>query len=413
MRPFSSTISVTDALARLRDAARPVGDVERIELDSAAGRVCAEDVVAAADVPPFDRSAMDGYAVRSLDTARASPATPACLRLRGVTYTGDAAAGALASGECVEVATGAPLPPGADAVVMVERTRRPSPGAIEIMETAAPGQHVGRRGGDVRGGGGLLRAGDHLTPARLGALAASGLETVTVYRRPRVVVASTGNEVVLPGRPLGPGQIHDVNRFTLPPVIRTHGADVRLLPTIPDDVSAIEAALSAAADADLVVFTGGSSVGERDLVVDAVRARGVVVFHGVAMKPGKPTLFATLPRIGPTPAQAAERQLFLGLSGNPTSCLSNAYVLMVPVLRTLARLPPWRPQTVTVPLARAVTAGSGRHQFLPVRIEDGAAASVFKGSGEITSLSEAVGYIEIPADAERVEAGTMVGVVLF
>jgi molybdenum cofactor synthesis domain-containing protein len=332
------------------------------------------------------------------------------LRLAGVTYTGDAPHQAITTGECVEIATGAPLPPGADAVVMVEHTRRATPGIIEIETSVPPWRNVGRRGNDIAQGTPLIDDGDYLTPARIGALAAAGVPTVAVHQRPVVVVASTGNEVVDPGEPLGPGQIHDVNRFTLPPVIRAHGGEVRTLPTVPDDVAAIGAALDGAGDADLVIFTGGSSVGERDLIVDAVRARGDIVFHGVAMKPGKPTLFARLRR---TRAGQAAPQLFLGLSGNPTSCLSNAYVLLVPLLRRLAGLPDWRPQRVTAPLARDIVANAGRHLFYPVRLEAGRVVGVFKGSGEITSLSEAIGYIEIPADVDRVPAGTPVTVVLF
>jgi molybdenum cofactor synthesis domain-containing protein len=227
------------------------------------------------------------------------------------------------------------------------------------------------------------------------------------------VVASTGNEVVAPADGLGPGQIHDVNRYTLPPVITAHGGEVHALPTVADDIRAIEAALVQAADADLVVFTGGSSVGRRDLVVDAVRARGQVIFHGVAMKPGKPMLFAQLARSQQFPDATPAPRLFLGLSGNPTSCLSNAYVLLVPLLRRLAGLPEWHPQRITAPLDRDIVANAGRHLFYPVRIDAGRVVGVFKGSGEITSLSEAVGYIEIPADVDRVAAGTLVTVVLF
>ena len=409
MRPFSSVISVTDARARLLEAARPVEDIERVGLEEAAGRVCAEDVAARWDVPPFDRAAMDGYAVVAADTSGASEGAPVALRLQDVTYTGDAPPAAIRPGSCLEIATGAPLPPGANAVVMVERTRRAPGDVVEILEGVRAGQHVGPRGGDLRAGARVVGAGDHLTPARVGVLAAAGWDSIAVYRRPLVCIASTGNEVVLPGHPLRPGQIHDVNRFSLPPVIRAHGAEVRTLPTIADDLASIESALTEAASADLVVFTGGSSVGDRDLVVDAVGARGEIVFHGVAMKPGKPTLFARLRRRGAADAS----QLFLGLSGNPTSCLSNAYVLLVPLLRRMARLPDWRPQVISVPLSRAVVAGSGRHQFLPVRIEGGAAVSTFKGSGEISSLAEAVGYIEIPAEVDRLDAGTVVSVVLF
>jgi molybdopterin biosynthesis enzyme len=169
-----------------------------------------------------------------------------------------------------------------------------------------------------------------------------------------------------------------------------------------DSIDALVAELDACADADLIVFSGGSSVGERDLVVDAVAARGEMIFHGIAVRPGKPTAFA---RIGDTP--------FFGMPGNPTSCLSNAYILLIPFLRALARLPPHAPRTVRVPLSRRIASAFNRHQFYTVRVKDGVAEPAFKGSGDITSLSRADGYIEIPANTSVLEQGTVVEVTLF
>jgi molybdenum cofactor synthesis domain-containing protein len=378
--------------------------------------VAAADVTARADVPPFDRAAMDGYAVVAADTLPATPDAPVRLRRTAIAYTGEAPAEHVGPGTCVEISTGAPLPLGADAVVMVEHTARDGD-AVDVRVPVRAWQNVGRRANDLAAGALVVRRGDWLGPARVGALAATGIAEVEVFARPVVAVASTGNEIVAPGRPLPPGCIHDVNRFTLPPVIRAHGGEVRELPTIPDDVDAIRRALDDAAGADLVVFTGGSSVGERDLLVDALGERGEVVFHGVAMKPGKPTLFA---RLAPPPAgrdvermPASRPALFVGLAGNPASCLSNAYILLVPMLRAMARLPEWVPQRLAVPLADDVIGGSGRHLFLPVRVENAAAVRAFKGSGEITSLSLADGYIEIPPDVARLAAGTTVTVTLF
>lgn len=405
MRPFGSTVSVSDARRLTLAHTLAVERVETVALRDAAGRVAATDVTARADVPPFDRAAMDGYAVVAGDTLAATPDVPVRLRRTAVAYAGEAAAERIGSGRCVEISTGAPLPPGADAVVMVEHTARDGDD-VDVRVPVRAWQNVGRRANDLAAGALVVRRGDWLGPARVGALAATGIAEVEVFARPVVAVASTGNEIVAPGRPLPPGCIHDVNRFTLPPVIRAHGGEVRELPTIPDDVDAIRRALDDAAGADLVVFTGGSSVGERDLLVDALGERGEVVFHGVAMKPGKPTLFA---RLAPPPAG----RLFLGLAGNPASCLSNAYILLVPMLRAMARLPEWVPQRLAVPLADDVIGGSGRHLFLPVRVENATAVRAFKGSGEITSLSLADGYIEIPPDVACLAAGTTVTVTLF
>jgi molybdenum cofactor synthesis domain-containing protein len=229
-----------------------------------------------------------------------------------------------------------------------------------------------------------------------------------VYARPRVAILSTGNEVVEPGQPLSAGQIYDVNRFTLAALAEAHGAAPQPHTAAADTLEALEDALEACRGADVIVFSGGSSVGNRDLVTDLVASHGRMVFHGIAVKPGKPTAFAII-----NTKDNPDGTPFFGLPGNPTSCLSNAYVLLIPYLRTLARLPAYTPRSVRAPLSRRVASTAGRHQFLTVRLENGAASPAFKGSGDITSLSQADGYIEIPADQTVVEQGTVVDVTLF
>src|SRR6202790_1827678 len=299
-------------------------------------------------------------------------------------------------------ATGAPLPGGADSVVMVEETAAADDGGVDILAEVSPGQNVGRRGADITAGDLVVRRGDHLNPSRIGAMAAIGRPDVEVYARPRVAVLSTGNEIIGPGAPRAGGQIYDVNRFTLGAVIADHGGTPERHRPVPDTLAALTAAMEACADADLVIFSGGSSVGERDLIVDLVAARGEIVFHGVAVKPGKPTLFGIV-----------AGKPFFGMPGNPTSCLSNAYILLVPFLRATARLPPYAPRTIRALLGRRIVSPAGRHQFYTVRLREGAAYPAFKGSGEITSLSQADGYIEIPADQSTVEEGSVVEVALF
>lgn len=404
MRPIRHTIPFADALAAALEAAKPIERTERVCLGAANGRVLAERIVADADVPPFDRAAMDGFAVRAEDT---SAATPPTLRLVDTIYTGQASTRAIAPGECVEIATGAPLPPGADAVVMVEETDRadgsPQRPTVQIMKPVKPGQNVGPRGADIARGDALLVPGDHLTPSRVGACAAVGRAEVDVYARPVVVIVSTGGEVVAPGEPLGPAQIYDINRWTLSSIASMHGGEARILPSVPDELPALQAmVLEAAAAADILVFSGGSSVGDKDLVLDAVRGAGEIVFHGIAIKPGKPT---ALGRIGSTPV--------LGMPGNPTSCLCNAYLLLLPMLRQMARLPAHAPRTLSVPLAARIVSSAGRHQFYTVKVVNGAAAPAFKSSGDITSMSRADGYIEVPAHTEAIEAGETVEVKLF
>ncbi len=402
MRPFAATISLEEARRRLDAAVTPITRAERVTLEQAGGRVVAAEVASTIDVPPFARSAMDGYAVVAADTAGATRETPRSLTIADRIYTGVMPAVVIGRGHCAESASGSPLPDGADAVVMVEDTR-PAGGTVDVFAPVASGQHVARRGADITEGSTVVTPGDHLTPGRIGALAAIGAREVTVYARPRVAIVSTGNEVVEPGRPLRAGRIFDVNRFTLTTIVETHGGLADPRPPVPDSVDALTRALDdCAGAADLIVFSGGSSVGERDLIVDAVSGRGEMIFHGIAVKPGKPTAFA---RVRGVP--------FFGMPGNPTSCLSNAYVLLVPFLRALARLPPLRPQTVRVPLGRRIVSQAGRHQFYTVRLFGGTALPAFKGSGEITSLSQADGYIQIAADQTVVEEGAEVEVTLF
>jgi molybdenum cofactor synthesis domain-containing protein len=245
-----------------------------------------------------------------------------------------------------------------------------------------------------------------LSPARIGAVAAIGRRELEVYAQPRVAILSTGNEVVEPGAALAPGQIFDVNRFTLSSIVTAHGAVALTYRAVEDSVAALGDALDACATADLIVFSGGSSVGERDLIVDLIAAKGEMLFHGMAVKPGKPTGFAFV--------IAGDRRVpFFAMPGNPTSCLSNAYVLLVPFLRAIARLPKAISRTVRAPLARTIVSQAGRLQFYTVRIENGAAIPAFKGSGEITSLSQADGYIQIPPDQAVLEEGSYVEVTLF
>ena len=402
MRPFTSTITLEEARRRLAAAVRPIARTERVPLAAAAGRVAAADIISPLDVPPFARSAMDGYAVVAADTSGASKSAPARLHLVDRIYTAQMSTVTIGAGTCAEIATGAPLPAGADAVVMVEETAHDGDGTIDVFAAAHSGQNIGRRAADIAAGDRVIAAGEVLMPSRVGAVAAIGATDAAVFARPRVAILSTGNEVVEPGRPLAPGQIYDVNRFTLAAVAEAHGGVAEPRQAVEDTIAGLIAALDACADADLIVFSGGSSVGERDLLVDAIAARGEMIFHGIAVRPGKPTAFAL---VGGTP--------FFGMPGNPTSCLSNAYILLVPFLRALARLPPYSPQTLRVPLGRRIASAVNRHQFYTVTVRDGVAQPAFKGSGDITSLSRADGYIEIPADQSVVEEGTTVTVTLF
>ena len=401
MRPFAGTLPFDAARHLVLDAARPTSRTESVPVERADRRVLAVTIMADQDVPAFDRAAMDGYAVISADTTSATGDAPVALRHMGRVFTGETTDSFVVAGTCIEVATGAPLPLGADAVVMVEHTTRDAT-HVHVQRPAGPRQHVGARGGDIRQGETLLEAGAMFTPARVGAVTAIGHTHVEVYTRPRVAIMCTGDEVVSPGRPLRAGQVYNVNRYTLEALVRRHGGEPVIIPTTGDSIEALDTSLATARTCDLIVTSGGSSVGTHDLVIDMLRTHGEVLFHGIAIKPGKPTVFG---RIGDS--------LLLGLSGYPTSCLSNAHVLLVPLLRLTARLPKWEPREVTVPLARRITSAVGRMHFYTVRIEDGQALPAFKASGDITSMAHADGYVTIPAAVEAIEAGAMVTVTYF
>jgi len=346
---------------------------------------------------------MDGYAVIAADTFGAGNFNPVRLRLIEVVHAADIAQGAVTSGGCIQVATGAPVPPGADAVVQFEDTEvEAEAGAVKIYTPVYPRQNISSRGKDIQVGQTVLLAETRLDPRKLGVLAALGFTDVAVVAKPTVAVIPSGNEIVAPGESLTPGKIYDINSYTLAALVQDVGGAPRLFPIMKDTLEDVQRTLRDALACDLVVLSGGSSVGERDVMVEAVKSMGEVKFHGIAVKPGKPTLCGVI-----------EGKLVLGMPGYPTSCLTNGYGLLAPALRKLAHLPALRTGGVELPMARRYTSTTGRHQYLPVRIEGGEVAPVFKESGAITSMADAEGYIEIPANVDLVEKGERVLVKFF
>ena len=409
MRPIKDTIPLDEARQLIAEACGAITRRERIPLLDANGRAAAVDVASTRDVPPFSRAGMDGYAVIADDTFGASRYEPKTLRVIEKVYTGQMPTTQLTPGTAVEIATGAPMPAGADAVVMVEETERAGD-EVRIQTPVYPRQNVGRQGADIVVGQTVIRDGEILNPSRIGALAALGIGEVEVYAKPTVAILSTGNEIVDPGQELQPGQIYDINKFTLSTIVQEHGGVAMPFATAQDTIEALEEAVDTAlgrgslgeGGCDVLVFSGGSSVGERDLILDVIARKGEIVFHGIAVKPGKPTVFGTI-----------QGKPMFGMPGYPTSCLSNAYMLLVPALRAMARLKPRHTPTVSLPLGQRIVSTTGRHQFYTVRIVDGQAMPAFKASGDITSMSQADGYIEIPAQTDIAEKGEVVDVKLF
>jgi molybdenum cofactor synthesis domain-containing protein len=284
---------------------------------------------------------------------------------------------------------------------MVEQTD--ADGAeVRIFAAADTGQNIGRQGADIKRGQVVMHTGELLNASRVGAIAALGRADVEVYARPRVAILSTGNEIIEPGQPLLPGQIYDINRFTVAAVVAEHGSAPVSHRTAVDTLSDLDRALDDCLEDDVLVFSGGTSVGERDLILDALSNRGEVLFHGISVKPGKPTAFGLV-----------NGKPFFGMPGYPSSCLLNTHILLVPALRFIARLPPLEQRTITLPLAGRVVSAKDRHQFYTVRIANGEAIPAYKASGDITSMSQADGYFEITAETDAVEQGALVEVTLF
>jgi molybdenum cofactor synthesis domain-containing protein len=385
------------------------GGVEWVPLDEAAGRTLAERVTAELDVPGFDRAAMDGYAIRAADTAGAGEAAPVELNVIGSLPAGQRPDSTVEPGTAVEIATGAVLPPGADAVVMVEATSE-ADGDVLVRSAVAPGDHVMAAGADVAAGERALGPGTSLTAREIGLLAALGREAVPVHARPAVGIVSTGAELVPPGEPLNPeaGEIYDVNSHTIATAVSAAGGEPTVYPHVGDNEAALEEMLTEAADAcDLVLTSGSTSASTTDVIYRVVEDSGELLLHGVAVKPGKPTLVG---RIG----DAA----YVGLPGYPVSALTIFRVFVAPAIRDAAGQP--TPQTIQHAAEMAVRERfeEGRLRFVPVGLVergDGTtlAYPVDKGSGATTSLVDADGVVSVDPDTVFLESGEAVSVELF
>ncbi len=401
-RPFGELITYDDALSALLKKIEPIERKETVELDDAFERVLADDTKSDIFVPPFDRGAMDGFAVKAEDTFEAGKFDPVMLENIGTLHAGDSPEKKVGEGECMQIATGAPMPEGADAVVKVEVTEKEG-NEVNIYDPVHPGENVSPKGEDIEKGETVLPKDSFLTSAGIGALAAMGKESVEVYEKPKVSVIPTGDEVVPVGEELEPGQIYDVNSHTLKNVVGKNGCEPCSKEVVHDTIEELKQGIeSEVEDSDMVLFSGGSSVGDKDMLIDALDSIGKVIFHGVKLKPGKPTLFG---KVDGTPV--------IGMPGYPTSCLNTAQQLIKPVLRKMSRLPEAPERHTTAELAKRITSSLGRQQYMTVRLEGEKAHPVYKQSGAITSMAQADGYFEIPENTELIEKGEKVSVVLY
>ena len=384
---------------------------ETVPLVAALTRVLAHDVVAPVDAPPFDRSNVDGFALRAADSNGASDTTPKIFRLNAeVIACGDAPALQVMPGTATTIATGGVIPRGADAVVMIEATEliEAGPPSIELRRVAAPGQFISYAGSDIARGETLLRRGTRIGSREIGMLAACGLAQVDVVRRPKVAVLSTGDELVVPGLPLKPAGVYDSNGAIIAAAVAEAGGEPLSLGAFPDDAAVLERAVrQALADCDMVVLSGGTSKGAGDLshaIVSRLGAPGILV-HGVALKPGKPLCLGV---IGDKP--------IVVLPGFPTSAIFTFHAFAAPVIRARAGLPPEAAATITARVPVRIASELGRKEFVLVSLidsEEGAIAfPTGKGSGSVTSFSQADGFLEIDALATSLDAGSVIDVTL-
>ncbi|EMA65627.1 molybdopterin molybdotransferase MoeA [Halorubrum kocurii] len=415
---FKRRTRVADALATLFDAAEPHGRTESVPLADADGRVVAEPIDAPAPVPSYDRAAMDGYAVRAEDTFGASDRSPAVLRAVGTE------ADSIAPGEAARVHTGSAVPDGADAVVMIEQVETVGgesgrAGEVESFDAVAAGENVGEAGEDVADGQRLFEPGHVLRPSDLGLLKSVGLDAVPVYERPTVAVIPTGEELVQSDP--DPGEVIETNGLTVSRLVERWGGEARYRDVVTDDEDALAAAIEGDLDADAVVTTGGSSVGERDLIPEVVDGLGEVLVHGVALKPGHPVCLG-----------AADGTPIVSLPGYPVACIVNAAQFLRPVQKRVGGTTADPFPTRRARLARKVPSEPGTRTFARVSLSEEpgegaggasngdeetdpptATPTRASGSGILSSVALADGWVVVPEPREGLDAGEVVDVELW
>ncbi len=396
-------------------------DSESIDVISSLSRVLAEDVLAPHPLPDFQRTTVDGYAARARDTFGASDSLPAYLTLVGEVPMGDAPAFGIGAGQCASVHTGGMLPEGADAVVMLEYTQQTSevskdlgglPREIEVFRAVAVGENVIRIGEDVAQGQLVLHKGTRIRPAEIGGLMALGITSVRVVRQVKVGLISTGDEVIDPGRNPRPGQVRDVNAYTLSALVEKSGGAAKRYGIVSDQFPALkEAAAKALSECDVVLITAGSSASTRDMTADVIRSLGEpgVLVHGINTRPGKPTILGV-----------CSGKAVIGLPGNPVSALVNGYLFVVPVIEKLLGALPRPEATVLARLTVNLPSQAGREDWWPVKlivnrqssIANYDADPIFGKSNLIFTLANAEGLLRIPPDATGLSAGEIVEVLL-
>ncbi len=408
---FHKLVSVNEALLLLEQRLGGIGplDVAEVSILDAAGMVLAEDVRAPIDYPPFDRSTVDGYAVRSLDVAGASEATPIKLKVTGSSTIGIQPAGEVGPGDAYQIATGAMIPKGADSVVMEEYVVRKG-NELTVYRATVPGENISQSGSDISAGDVVLRAGTLITAREVAVLAGLGINKVKVFRRPKAVVFSTGSELVTPGvAPLPPGKLYDIDGYVITALLKELGADVEFRGILPDDYQKMREAIEKAVnEADIVITTGSTSAGYGDMIYKVFKDIGAeMLVHGLKTRPGKPTAIAV-----------KGRKILFGLPGFPLSAMMVFHSIVTPVVLKMRGLEPQRSATtVRARVPFRMNAGKGFMELIPVMLVQGSgglsAYPIMSGSGSIVGIGLADGYIVAEENREFFDENEEVEVTLF
>ncbi|PDW02407.1 molybdopterin molybdenumtransferase MoeA [Candidatus Viridilinea mediisalina] len=409
MPELFQVVTIAEASARLQTYLSPLARVEQVDLHAALDRVLAAPLYAPTDLPAFPRSTMDGFAVRAADTYDASESLPAYLHLVGEIAMGRQADLVVGPGQAARIHTGAMLPPGADAVVMVEYTQTLDATTLEVVRSAAVGEHIIAIGDDVRSGQVIFPQGHRLRPQDLGGLAGLGLTSVPLVARPRVAILASGDEVVPADQTPGPGQVRDINSYTLAALVQRYGGEPLLIGIAPDEAATLQHMAHAAfAQADLLIVSAGSSVSTRDMAAEIIASLGTpgILVHGVAIQPGKPTIIAF-----------AEGRPIFGLPGNPVSTMVTFELFVAPTLLQLQATPPHPPRTTPARLTKNIASKTGREDLVPVRLlqreAEAWAEPVFGKSNLIYTMIRADGLVRVPLDQSGLYAGDHVLIHMF
>lgn len=397
-----NVVSVSDAVKLIKEKFNTITEKEFTHITNTCGRVTAEDIISKEDVPAFSRSTMDGFAVKASDTFGASDSIPAILDIKGEVFMGEEAAVIIEDGECIRISTGGMLPEGADAVIPVEVTEEETGDICLAYKSVSPFENVTRKGDDVRKNQIIIKSGTVLTPSHTGVLAAMGYNKICVRKKPLIGIVSTGDELVEITEKTDTGKIRDVNTYLLSSLMTKYGCEVKRYGIIRDEYKSLLSTINkASTECDCVLVSGGSSAGARDMTAKIISELGEVFIHGLAMKPGKPTIIG---KIG-------EKAVF-GLPGHPAACYFVTEIIVKHLIKILIGTE-IRENINSYKISENISSNNGREEYICVRTDSETAYPVLGKSGIISLLSQADGYIRIERDCEGLKKGEEVKVYSF